>query len=155
VECDATEFERLVRRAAHVDEDECARCLVEAMSLYSDHYLAGEVAGGWRDEEQDRLRGLYAEAGLRLGALLQASGREAEAAAVYERLLLHEPLLEAAHRRLMSHWAATGDRVRAIRHYERLAARLSIELDLAPDDETTALYESVRNADSRSPLSAE
>jgi DNA-binding SARP family transcriptional activator len=37
-----------------------------------------------------------------------------------------------------------GDRVRAIRHFDRLAALLREELELEPDAETVELYERAR-----------
>jgi predicted ATPase/DNA-binding SARP family transcriptional activator len=140
---DVAEFEELVRTPA--DAADAGR-LRQALDLYRDHYLAGESASRWRDDEQDRLRGLMTEAGLRLGELLEGEGATDAAVAVYEALIGMEPLQEEAHRRLIRYWAAAGDRVRAARQYERLAARLEGDLGLEPDPETAALYRSLKVA---------
>ncbi|HSJ25954.1 MAG TPA: BTAD domain-containing putative transcriptional regulator [Longimicrobiales bacterium] len=145
---DVAVFEALVRsvmnhEGAVAPHDAMLR-LDQALRLYTDHYLAGESSGRWRDDEQDRLRAVYTEAALRLGAMREAAGDMAAALATYETLLAHEPLLEEAHRRLITYWSQAGDRPRAVRHYERLAARLMNELGLEPDPETMALYEQVR-----------
>jgi predicted ATPase/two-component SAPR family response regulator len=166
VDCDADRFERGVRSAlagtggAGPGGDAAVRTaqvagLRTALALYADHYLHGEIAGPWRDEEQDRLRGLFTTASLRLGELLAGAGDAEGAAAIHERLIVHEPLLEEAHCRLMLHWSAMGERVRAIRHYERLAARLRAELELEPDEATTELYEALRKGDFSGPLTPE
>jgi predicted ATPase/DNA-binding SARP family transcriptional activator len=148
VQTDVATFEREIRASlpvppASASATDAAR-LRRALDLYRDHYLAGEVAGRWRDDEQDRLRALYTEAGLHLGAMLEAAGDSAAAVTLYEQLLTREPLLEEAHRRLIAYWGSRGDRVRAVRYYERLAARLAAELGLEPDMETTELYENIR-----------
>jgi predicted ATPase/DNA-binding SARP family transcriptional activator len=144
IETDAAHFETEVRAMLTGSEPDTAR-LAAALALYTDHYMNGDIAGRWRDEEQDRLRRLYADAALRLGSLLQADGRDHEAVDLYESLIVHEPLLEEAHRRLIAYWTTAGDRVRAIRHFDRLAALLREELELEPDPETVELYERARS----------
>jgi predicted ATPase/DNA-binding SARP family transcriptional activator len=147
VECDVARFERGVRAAHAVAAGDATADDVErlraTLALYRDHYMAGDVAGRWRDEEQDRLRSLWSSAGLHLGAMLEALDLRADAVSIYEELLVTEPLLEEAHRRLIAYWSAAGDRVRAVRHYERLAERLNAELGLEPDPETTELVASI------------
>jgi predicted ATPase/two-component SAPR family response regulator len=152
VDSDAARFESEARRllndrpstpTARADQRDRLRA---ALDLYQADYLMGEVAGAWRDEEQDRLRRLYVDVALRLGELLEHDGAGADAVVVYEAVIAREPLLEEAHRRLIAYWSRAGDRVRAIRHYERLAAQLEQELELEPDPETTALYRSLKQA---------
>jgi predicted ATPase/two-component SAPR family response regulator len=147
VEYDVARFEQGVRAGLAVAASAATLSDVDqlrsTLALYRDHYLAGDVAGRWRDEEQDRLRSLWTHAGLRLGSMLEALDRRADAVTIYEELLVTEPLLEEAHRRLIAYWSATGERVRAVRHYERLAQRLNAELGLEPDRETKELVASI------------
>jgi DNA-binding SARP family transcriptional activator len=57
-----------------------------------------------------------------------------------------EDLHEEAHRRLMLCLARTGERGRAVKHYERLVVLLREELDAEPEAETIALVERLRQA---------
>ncbi|HSJ09530.1 MAG TPA: bacterial transcriptional activator domain-containing protein, partial [Longimicrobiales bacterium] len=135
---DATEFERSVRHALTLTGDARLAALRSALAWYRGHFLEGESMGVWRDEEQDRLRALYADGALNLGALLEERGETQQAMALYEALVAAEPLLEEAHRRMIAAWSAGGERARALRHYDRLLATLS-QLDLDPEPETEEL----------------
>lgn len=144
IECDAVRFETEVRALLARGVEDIDR-LQATLALYAGHYLEGDIAGSWRDEEQDRLRRLYTDAALRLATLLERDGRADEAVAICEDLIVREPLLEEAHRRLIAYWTDAGDRVRAIRHYDRLSALLRDELELEPDTATIELYERARS----------
>jgi DNA-binding SARP family transcriptional activator len=96
------------------------------------------------EEHSDRLRSLMVDLGLALGAALEAEGDDDAAAGVYHAVAAREELNEEAHRRLMLAWARAGDRVRALRHYERLVALLRDELDAEPEPETVRVYETLR-----------
>ena len=87
-----------------------------ATALYGGDLLAGAY-DEWLHGERERLRGLQVAALDRLAGRLEAAGETAEAIAVAERLLRHDPLREDAHRRLMRLHAARGDRARALRAY--------------------------------------
>lgn len=138
--CDVPLFEKAGRAAS----DESA--LRAALDLYAGDFMEGEVAGAWRDDEQDRLRRLYVECSLRLGALLEERGDSSGAEHVYERVIARDSLTEEPHRRLMRLWTRGGDRVRALRQYERLRDVLQRTLGVDPDDATTELYDEVRGA---------
>jgi DNA-binding SARP family transcriptional activator len=68
------------------------------------------------------------------------------AAEVYHAIAGREELNEEAQRRLMLSWARAGDRIRALRHYERLVATLRDVLDAEPEPETVRVYESLKAA---------
>jgi DNA-binding SARP family transcriptional activator len=146
VEFDAAVFQRQVRSALSLSGAAGIEALRAAMLLYRDHFLAGESVGAWRDEVQDRLRRDFCDAGLRLGALLEAVADDAGAAAAYESVVMCEPLHEAAHRGLLLTLARAGRRGQALRHFDRLSALLR-DLELEPDHETLELYERIRAAD--------
>jgi DNA-binding SARP family transcriptional activator/tetratricopeptide (TPR) repeat protein len=116
------------------------------LTLYRDHLLAGEIAGPWRDEPQDRLRRLYCDVGMKLGALLDDAQDPAAAATVYEAIVACEPLHEPAHRGLLLALTRAGKRAHALRHYERLSNLLE-DIELEPEPETAELYERIRSAD--------
>ncbi|GAB3931503.1 hypothetical protein GCM10029976_035710 [Kribbella albertanoniae] len=65
-------------------------------------------------------------------------GRVEESIALYQQAVGLEPLLEAAHRALISLHLIQGDRAAAVRQYDALTAILAAELQ-TPSPQTTAL----------------
>jgi DNA-binding SARP family transcriptional activator len=146
VALDADAFEEHARGALAAPDDVAGPLLRDALSMYRGHFLQDEAAGVWRDDVQDRLRRLFCDVGLRLGALLDAADDHAAAAGVYEAVVAGEPLHEQAHRGLLLALTRTGRRAQALRHYERLAGMLD-QLELEPEEETVELYGRIRTAD--------
>ena len=60
------------------------------------------------------------------------------------RRLALDPLNEAAHRRLIELYGASGERAAALAQYRECVRTLHRELGVAPTEETTALYRAVR-----------
>jgi predicted ATPase/DNA-binding SARP family transcriptional activator len=142
---DADRFDREARAALKDSNADSAR-LRSVLARYRGDLLEGEVVGAWVEEERDRLRRLMVDLGLALGAALEGQGDHADAAEVYHAIAGREELNEEAQRRLMVAWARAGDRVRALRHYERLVATLRDVLDADPEPETVRVYESLKTA---------
>jgi DNA-binding SARP family transcriptional activator len=145
---DVDEFERRARAALRPPAQPDAggdptAPLRATLALYRGELLEGEPAARWIDDHRDRLRRLQVELTLALGAVLEAE-RSSEAADLYQRLASREELDEEVHRRLMSAWHRAGNRVAALRHYERVVGLLRSELDAEPEPATVALYESIR-----------
>ena len=133
------------RRLKDESPERAIRHLQEAAQLYGGDYLEDlAVDGEWAFALQEELRRAYGEALLLLGGLLNAEGRYAEASGAYRRAISHDRFLEEAHRGLMRTQAASGERGRALRHYEELVGLLEEQLDASPAPETTTLYESLR-----------
>ncbi|HSG48608.1 MAG TPA: BTAD domain-containing putative transcriptional regulator [Longimicrobiales bacterium] len=122
---------------------EAAGELGRLLDLYRGDLLDGDTSGRRLEEAADDLRRLYVRALLARGRILEAAGAHAEAAALYQALTAREALDEEAHRRLMAAWARSGDRPRALQHYQRLAEMLRDELDAEPEAETRALYQEI------------
>ncbi|HEX6309898.1 MAG TPA: BTAD domain-containing putative transcriptional regulator [Longimicrobiales bacterium] len=146
VDFDVATFQRQVQAALTLDATAGITALRAALALYRDHFLAGETTAPWRDDVQDRLRRMFCDAQLRLGALLEAAGDHDGATAAYEAVLAGEPLHEEAHRALIVAITRSGRRVHALRHMERFTALLE-QLELEPEEETLELYERIRSAD--------
>lgn len=142
IDFDAARFEEGVRAAlsAHRSGADCTARLAEALSLYGGDFLEDEVVGDWHVELRDRLRRLHVDALFALGEAHFAAGRLPEAARAFEKLVRCDDLHEEAHRRLMACYARTGERARALRHYQRFAELLRAELDAEPERETTSLF---------------
>ncbi|HEX6132402.1 MAG TPA: BTAD domain-containing putative transcriptional regulator [Longimicrobiales bacterium] len=145
VALDVTQFQQQAQAALALEPAAAMAALRDAMRLYRDHFLAGETAAPWRDEVQDRLRRMFCDVAMRLGALLQDAGDLDGAVAAYEAVLASEPLHEEAHRAFLLAITRSGRRAHALRHIERFSALLE-ELELEPEDETLALYERIRSA---------
>ena len=142
---DVLEFRHRVDAALASEGADTIEALRGAMSLYRGHFLVGETTGAWRDEVQDDLRRRFCDAGLRLGALLDAQGDADGAVSALERVIACEPLHEGAHRALLLILARTGRRAQALRHFDRLAALLH-ELALEPEEETLQVHTRIRSA---------
>lgn len=138
---DAEAFEKLVEGGTD---------LREAVKLYRGEFLDGFYVRGapafeeWALMERERLRTLASLALQRLVAQCTARG-EYKAGILYaRRLLALDPWQEEAHRALMRLLALTGQRSAALAQYEECRRLLAQELGLEPLDETTALYERIR-----------
>jgi DNA-binding SARP family transcriptional activator len=72
------------------------------------------------------------------------AGRHAAGAAALEALVARDPLRESAHRELMLLLEAAGERERALRHYDDLAAALRRQVNAQPARETRSLADRLR-----------
>jgi DNA-binding SARP family transcriptional activator len=118
--------------------------LEKAADLCRGDFLEDFAESEWAMERQEELWREHQGALLLLGGLLFAQGRHAEAAEAYRKAIVHDELLEEAHRELMRCHAALGERGRALRHYEELVELLDEQLGAAPAPETKALHERLR-----------
>lgn len=140
--------------ATHVQRGDSA-ALTEAASLYRDDFLAGFVVAdtapfdSWQTQQSEHFRRVLARI---LEKLIDARSNagEPEAALPHaHRWLALDTLNEAAQRAIMRLLAAMGDRAGAIRQYEACAQTLKAELHIAPQPETTELYQMLLRGDIR------
>src|SRR5262249_17846710 len=126
VAVDVQAFEELIA-------EKTPQALASAVSLYRGDLLDGLEIGDpafeeWLLAERQRLRGLAQEA---LATLLEshlAGGDRDRAGAVARRLLVLDPLREAAHRALMKIYAEQGQAALALRQYRLCHDALQAEL---------------------------
>jgi len=138
---DVTDFERA---AAAAKAEPSAAALEQAVAHYRGDFLDGEPAADWHVEHRDRLRRIYVETLMALGAAQAVEGRHAKAADTYRRVLARDELHEEAVLALMRAHAAQGERAQAVRVYDRFAARLRNEMEAKPRAETFAFCEQLR-----------
>jgi predicted ATPase/DNA-binding SARP family transcriptional activator len=143
VHLDADRFEQEARLALGDAGDDPER-LRRVRALYTGDFMDGEAAGPWHEEHRQLLLRLWADVSLRLAHALERAGDDAAAATVFHEVVVREGLDETAHRGLMRTWARTGERARAVRHYDRLVAFLRDELDCDPEPETVGVRDSLR-----------
>ncbi len=153
---DVARFRRLVqadKSHGHPAEEICPKCLAEleeAVALYRGDLMEGftlrdSVAfDDWQFFEAETLRQELAAALERLVRGHMAHGSPQAALSHARRRLALDPLHEPAHRQLMALYAQIGQRSAALRQYRECARILDEEMGLAPDAETTALYEQIR-----------
>lgn len=140
---DLAEFERL----SGSDDEET---LDKALALWGGDLLAGLIVDEpvfeeWRAGLAARLRQSMDDASLRYLALV-AEGRDPEkSVAAARRALRFDPQSERACRLLMRGLEASGDRAQAMAAYHDFAKRLKAALDVAPDAETTRLFQAIRS----------
>jgi len=147
--------EAMVTTQAHPHRqlETCAACasrLAEAVSLYRGDLLAGFSLSSalfeeWMVVERERLHGQALQALTRLAAYHEGCAAYEEAGRYARRALALEPWREEAHRVLMRALALSGQRSAALAQYETCRDVLREELGVEPSEETSALYERIRD----------
>jgi DNA-binding SARP family transcriptional activator len=129
--------------------DYCLAALEEAADLYRADFLEGFTLrdtadfDAWQTYHTERLRTALGGALERLAWGLAGRGDCPGAIGHAQRWASLHPANEAAARCLMQLYAAAGDRAMAAHQYRVCAQALAAELDIAPERETTALYEAL------------
>lgn len=154
---DVTDFQNSLEAArshphAQGEASLCAQCLgsvQQAVELYQGDFMAGFTlpdAPGfdeWQFFQAEELRRSLAAA---LQWLIEwhAAHREYEPAIAHaRRWLALDPLHEPAHRQLMRLYAWSGQQSAALRQYQECQRSLQAELNIEPEAETRALYETI------------
>jgi DNA-binding SARP family transcriptional activator len=133
--------ERAEQARAAGDDQRALREAATATAILSEPFLAGDECA-WVDERRTELREMLLRAlVVRTEVLCNASSRAAIAAA--QALVDLEPEREQAHVLLMRARLSVGDRVDALRDYERLRKMLADDFGLLP---STAADELMRTA---------
>ncbi len=156
-EIDVDEFKALLaetQRHRHRRLTTCRTCaehLGRAIALNRGDFLAGftlkdsALFDEWCAVQREQLHMQALDALGRLAASAEHR-RDFPAAAEYaRRQLALEPWLEAAHRHLMRAFWVGGRRAAALAQYEECRKVLQKEWGLAPEAETVALYEQIRD----------
>lgn len=124
--------------------------LVAAVELYSGPFLAGfslpasAEFDAWVAQERQSWERRYLDALAMLVDWHSERGAYPEAIAMAHRALAVDELAEEMHRRLITLYAATGDRRRALHQFEECIIALERELGVSPLPETRAVYDAVR-----------
>ena len=125
--------------------------LEEAARLYRGAFLEGfslrdsAAYEGWTVLTREHLQRQAVAALDRLAQEYERRGEPEQACDFARRQLELEPWREEGHRRLMRVLALCGQRGAALAQYEACHRALAVELEVEPEDETTALYERIRD----------
>ncbi|HZV03392.1 MAG TPA: tetratricopeptide repeat protein [Planctomycetota bacterium] len=118
----------------------------------------GELLPGfyleWIAPERERLRAACVAAARELAAIAERAGDPSRALDRARRALAFDPLAEDAHRDVIRLLAASGDPLRALKHFEEMEARFEKELGHGPTRETRELARGIERAHSPPPREA-
>ncbi len=156
---DVDRFQELLAstgRHDHPRDEVCRACLPvleEAAGCYRGDFLQGFTlrdSPGFDDWQAYHTERLRRDLGQVLEKLVQGYGYQGDydlAIGHARRWLELDSLREAAHRSLMSLYAWSGQRTAALRQYRACVRILDQELGVPPLDETTALYEAIKEGE--------
>lgn len=136
---DSVEFDTLIDTA----DDKPAPRYQRALKLYLGDYLADAPYADWLMQERRRLHIRYVHTAERLAQLQQDQADWIGVIETGEAIVRIDPCWEPAYRFLMTAHARQGNHAEVARTYERCAATLLAELDLAPSDVTLTLKQSL------------
>lgn len=145
---DVDEYDRLSDQAR--DHEAASRVpdaialLDQAVALYRGDLLEGDRYEDWSTLERERWREIHLEVLERLSALHVWRRDYRRAIDMVQRILALDRLRETAYRLLMQYALARGDGPAAIRAFQTCERLLREELGVAPQPDTTALYERAR-----------
>ncbi|MGD9100534.1 MAG: BTAD domain-containing putative transcriptional regulator [Anaerolineae bacterium] len=136
----------------------CMRRLAEAIEVYRGDFLAGFSLPSvpfeeWLLVQRERLHRQTLDALSHLAAYHERRGEWELAGRHARRQVELEPWRESAQRGLMRALALSGERGAALAQYEVCCRTLAEELGVEPEEETTALYERIRQGDELESLS--
>lgn len=144
---DVSEFERVYATTRDVAgqslSDRQAQELEAALGLYQGDLLA-TWCQDWCSYERDRLKLVYLAMLDQLTGYCEARQLYAKGLGFGQVALRYDPTRECTHRQLMRLHYRAGDRISAIRQYERCAAAMTQELGIQPSAGTVLLYEQIR-----------
>ncbi|MBA2557261.1 MAG: winged helix-turn-helix domain-containing protein [Chloroflexi bacterium] len=147
---DSDEFLQLIdeARRAEVEEPRAAIDLYRrALNLYQGDYLEDSPFEAWAAAARDRLQLSFITASVQLAELLLRHDLPEEAAERCLRLLERDPDWEPAYLLLMRAYLAQGNRMLALRTYERAAQRLRDDLDIDPSPELQTMRDRLARPD--------
>ena len=144
---DVHEFERLGSTVPTDTSEQRMAKLEQALALYQGDLLPDDLYAEWTLVPRDLLRRHYREASLTLSTHYRDAKNYAQAIALLTPLLASDPADELIHRELMYLYALTGRRHDALRQYQSCVDALTTELDVSPEQKTTALYMQILNGE--------
>jgi len=140
---DVHAFESGIAQARHErDPDRATQRYQETLALYRGEFVADlepDLLSCWM--ERERLQEFYLRSMEELAALHTEQQLEQEATELLLKVLALDSCREMATQQLMRLALRRGDRAAASAHYRRMEKSLWRELELAPSQETRALYE--------------
>jgi DNA-binding SARP family transcriptional activator len=146
---DVRDFEDRVRQARrYAQQDRRDKAIVaygQALACYGGDFLEGEPYAEWAEVQRLRLAEQRLAALEALALLHELDGDASAAMRQWREILEIDACREDAHRGLMRCYAAEGQRVRALRQFERCREQLQREFGIEPESQSAALAEQIRS----------
>jgi DNA-binding SARP family transcriptional activator len=146
---DVDEYDQRVQSGQRLEVEgktaEACREYEAAISLYQGDFLADAPYDEWPVFTRERLRVSYLDTLDRLSRIYFDQDKYAICATLCQLLLSRDNCREDAHCRLMRCYCRQGQYPLAVRQYQLCIANLRSELNVAPSEATTQLYEQVKS----------
>jgi len=144
---DAIAFEVRLREAHAFAEcrqwAEAVEAFDEVLALYRGDFLCEDLYEEWTSRPRERFSEEFVGGLVRLGACYAELGRMRQAISSCRRALEVMPYHENAVAQLMTYYARTGDRGKALASYDAAADRLRDQLDVEPSADLQGLRNSI------------
>ncbi|MFQ5739007.1 MAG: BTAD domain-containing putative transcriptional regulator [Acidobacteriota bacterium] len=137
---DAEVFERCANEAFRGTD---TRGYLNALALYEGDLLSEDLYEEWCWPQRENLRGLYQRLLSKLARIHESEGQLQSSIECLNQLVASEPSNEAAHRRLMRLYAATGQRQKALRQFLLCRKAVRSDLDVEVEDATSQLHRQI------------
>lgn len=116
----------------------------QALALYQGDFLSDSPYEDWAAMMREKLRLLYLETLDRLSVIYFQREQFATCITLCQLILARDNCREDVHCRLMRCYARQNQHPLALRQYQACVEALQKELDVPPDEKTTALHEHIR-----------
>ncbi len=144
---DAIEFEQLIERGDQLyqkNREQAVGFYETAVTLYEGDYLQAYPYETWSHEERERLRARYLQTADRLAQWLADQAEWERVINLCQDILQQDDCWENAYRLLIQAHIQLGNRVQALRAYQRCETALQSGLGVTPAPATVQLYETIR-----------
>ncbi|WP_375103247.1 BTAD domain-containing putative transcriptional regulator [Paenibacillus sp. RS8] len=138
--CDLDEWDRLLAAQAQIDDLKLRDYAGELVQLYGEGFMAG-TSYEWAEPTRVRLESEYVATLLRLHEREEKKGQYDAAAELLRKALVHDPLNESIHERLIRVLVMADDRISAIKQYEVLRMLLLTEFGIKPKETVRRLLD--------------
>jgi LuxR family transcriptional regulator, maltose regulon positive regulatory protein len=118
-------------------------CYGKAVELYRGDFLAADLYLPWVETKREAFRRTYVDVLTRMASLWERQGKSKKAIECWQRIIQAEPFTEEAYQKTMLLYGKRGMRNAALRVYEEYKKQLKAELDVEPDEATTAIYRKI------------
>jgi DNA-binding SARP family transcriptional activator len=144
---DAIEFEQLIEQGDQhyqKNREQAVGFYETAVTLYEGDYLQAYPYETWSHEERERLRARYLQTADRLAQWFANQEAWEMVVNVCQNILHQDDCWENAYRLLIQAHVQLGNRVQALRAYQRCETALQAGLGVTPAAATVELYETIR-----------
>lgn len=139
---DVGAFESILTAAGSLAAEDAIGRLSAALDLYRGPFC-DDCYYSWLETPRDRYRALFVKSSARLANLLMEYGEPDDAIGVLDRAIEMDSINEDLYRRAMSIEGRIGRSKAVLKRFNKLEAVLQDELDVDPDEETSALLRQI------------